>query len=80
MANNILWIICPRYPKEPWIVFNKDQIQHYDELTIKTPCKTVTRDIPDFGTVQVLETIATLYKHPLRDKATIQSNSLPRPY
>jgi hypothetical protein len=88
MENKILQIYIDLHtPDTPWIVRYQDRKSEsgfnetrYQSLVIKTPCKTITRDIPANKGKYVIETIGTVYEHPTEPKAIIQSNSLPRPY
>lgn len=88
MENKTIQIfVDPSTPDTPWILRYQDHQsvtgyneKRYQDITIKTPCKTVVRDIDAKKGKFVLETIGTIYEHPTKPKATIQSNSLPRPY
>jgi hypothetical protein len=88
MGNIIIQIyVNPNTPDTPWILRYQDPQSEsgfnelrFQSVTIKTPCKTISRDLEATQGKYVLETIGTIYQHPTLPKATIQSNSLPRPY
>ena len=88
MENKTIHIfVDPSTPDTPWILRYEDKQSEsgfnesrYADVSIKTPCKTVSREINAKMGKYVLETLGTIYEHPTQPKATIQSNSLPRPY
>jgi hypothetical protein len=88
VGNKIIQVfVDPSTPNTPWVLRYEDpksesgyNESRYADVTIKTPCKTVSREINAKMGKYVLETLGTIYEHPMAPKATIQSNSLPRPY
>jgi hypothetical protein len=80
MANSEILIMASNDPELPWIVYCNGKPYHLKHLTVKTPCGSTVRTLPDLGPMPVLVTMGALYEHFSEPKAVIQSSSLPRPY